>query len=323
VRHKHSYPESLAALKIRLSIAEPTMVEPINDIARQARQGSVSAIIQILNDKLADSGVRTRAIFADGILQLLCEAAKPEQLEQPTLVDRIRHILESLQPRYIQRVNINSRIVREQQLLWLEEISRDPQNQLLWSEEIKLARTNVVKRWFEDLASGEPMPTKGLPKTDRSGREQRQFRRGILGGIGVSLLLLLAGWVVAKQLGLQPRASIQAEPSKSPSPSPAVASPVVPQPDPFVQAVRLAEQAAQDGQMAKTAADWLDLATRWQRASDLMQQVPPADNRYKTAQDRIQTYSENSKAALTKAETQRQTESGQPATVNPLPSPSP
>lgn len=299
------------------------MVEPINDIARQARQGSVSAIIQILNDKLADSGVRTRAIFVDGILQLLCEAAKPEQLEQLTLVDRIRHILESLQPRYIQRVNINSRIVREQQLLWLEEISRDPENQLLWSEEIKLVRTNVVKRWFEDLASGEPSSTKGLPKTDRSGREQRQFQRGILGGIGVSLLLLLAGWIVAKQLGLQPRAGIQAELAESPSPSPAIASPVVSQPDPFVQAVRLAEQAAQDGQMAKTAADWLDLATRWQRASDLMQQVPPADKRYKTAQDRIQAYSENSKAALTKAETQRQTESGQPATVNPLPSSSP
>ena len=53
------------------------MVNSVNDIAKQARRGSVSAIIQILNEKLADSGVRTRAIFEDGILQLLCEAPTP------------------------------------------------------------------------------------------------------------------------------------------------------------------------------------------------------------------------------------------------------
>ena len=65
---------------------ERTMVDPINDIARQARQGSVSAIIQALNDKLSEAGVRTRAMFDQGILQVLCEAAKPEQLEQSVLV---------------------------------------------------------------------------------------------------------------------------------------------------------------------------------------------------------------------------------------------
>ncbi|HEY9656945.1 MAG TPA: hypothetical protein V6C65_00670, partial [Allocoleopsis sp.] len=61
----------------------------MDDIARQARQGSVSAIIQILNEKLADSGVRTRAMFAQGVLQLLCEAQRPDQLEQPTLVSQV------------------------------------------------------------------------------------------------------------------------------------------------------------------------------------------------------------------------------------------
>ena len=47
------------------------MVDSIENITKQARQGSVAAIIQVLNDKLADSGVRTRAIFEDGVLQLL------------------------------------------------------------------------------------------------------------------------------------------------------------------------------------------------------------------------------------------------------------
>ena len=119
------------------------MVDQINDIAWQAHQGSVAAIIQILNERLANSGVRTRAIFEKGVLQLLCEASTVDKLEQSILVKQIRQILESIAPRNIRRVNINSRIVREQQLLWLEEISRDPENQLLWSEEVTLVKPHI------------------------------------------------------------------------------------------------------------------------------------------------------------------------------------
>jgi hypothetical protein len=53
------------------------MRDPMDDIAQQARQGSVAAIIQTLNEQLVDVGIRTRAVLADGILQLLCEAAIP------------------------------------------------------------------------------------------------------------------------------------------------------------------------------------------------------------------------------------------------------
>ncbi|MBD2465429.1 hypothetical protein H6G89_30950 [Oscillatoria sp. FACHB-1407] len=290
------------------------MVDPIDDIARQARQGSVSAIIQVLNEKLVDSGVRTRAIFADGVLQLLCEAATPEQLEQTTLVDRIRQILESIQPRNIRRININSRIVREQQLLWLEEVNRDPEHQLLWSQEITLARMNPLKRLFEDWFAEKPEYAKTLPKTNRENKAQQHFWRGLVGGVSFSLLLLLVGWVVADWMGLRLGSQIQAvtTPTDEASPTPAAPS----QPDPFVQAVRIAEQAVVDGQSAQTPADWLDLAARWQRASDLMAQIPPGDSRYKTAQDRTQVYRQNSEVAMLKAERQRQ----QPA-ANVKPSP--
>lgn len=121
------------------------MVDPMDDLVSQARQGSVAAIIQILNQELAEMGVRTRAVFSDGILQLLCEGTTAEQVEQSTLVEKIRNILESLSLRQIRRVRINGRLVREQQLLWLEEIQRDPENQLLWSQEITLKRPNPLK----------------------------------------------------------------------------------------------------------------------------------------------------------------------------------
>ena len=123
-----------------------TTLTDINDVFGQAQDGSVAAIIQILNDRLADSGIRTRAVFADNVLQLLCEAPTDEQLEKATVVESIRNILETIAPRRIRRVKINSRLVQEQQLLWFEEISRDPDSHLLWAEMITLKQPHWFKR---------------------------------------------------------------------------------------------------------------------------------------------------------------------------------
>ncbi|HEY9663084.1 MAG TPA: hypothetical protein V6C65_31960 [Allocoleopsis sp.] len=299
------------------------MVDPIDDIVRQARQGSVSAIIQVLNDKLADSGVRTRAVFEQGILQLLCEAPTPEQLEQPVLVPHVQNILESLQPRRIRRVNINSRIVREQQLLWLDEINRDPENQLLWSKEVVLKQPNALQRFLQDFGEKKPIdPKASLPKSSpiRVAREKRSFWRGLVGGASLSVFLLLVGWALYSWLEKHPLTSTQetntqetntssnatASPPNNPQgnvPSPANASPLsaAASQDPFTQAVNLAEATVAAGQSAETSAQWLTLAAQWQQASDLMGQVPAEDDRYATAQSRVELYRQNSEAALQQA----------------------
>jgi hypothetical protein len=307
------------------------MVDPMDDIARQARQGSVAAVIQILNEKLADSGIRTRAIFEQGVLQLLCEAPKPEQLDRPQLVPHVQKILESLQPRNIRRVNINSRIVREQQLLWLDEINRDPEGQLLWSEEITLSQPNFFQRLRQDRQDDQKVSKSNTPKGSpvRLAREKKVFWRGLLGGASLSLFLLLVGW--ALQTWLSPKfagqpsgsanlpeaptapvaevpnsvatAPTTAADAPNPAASKADSLPASPAPaeDSFTQAVRLAEDSARLGQTAKTPADWSDLAARWQRASDLMAEVPATDKRFSIAQDRVQRYRQNSEAASNKA----------------------
>lgn len=293
--------------------------DPMDDIARQARQGSVAAIIQVLNEKLADSGVRTRAVFADGVLQLLCEAADVSQLEQNTLVTRIRQILEAITPRNIRRVNLNSRIVREQQLLWLEEISRDPENQLLWSREITLAKPNFLRQLVENFKSQKsynisPSRKQVVPKpTLALVHEQRQFRRGIVGGLSLSLLLMLVGWAVHSWLGSKlgqmtdqrvkttPVSSSSASETASVEGKPTSQVAISSSLEPFTEAVRLAELAAARGQTAKSSAQWLDLATKWQQAADLMNVVPATDNRYKTAQSRAVLYRQNSEAAQQEA----------------------
>jgi len=289
------------------------MTNPIDDIARQAREGSVASIIQILNDELAQIGVRARAVFADGVLQLLCEAATPQLLEESSLVDRVREILERISPHNIRRVNINSRLVREHQLLWLEEISRDPDNQLLWSQEIKLRKPNLFKRLAtahherQALSGKRALPRMAIP---RSMQQPRQFQRGIVGVISLTVLLLAAAAAIHKGLNSQVPNSTQATtqavataPSSEAKPALKISKETVNSAvDSFAQAVRVAEQAATEGKTAQSREDWLVVAAKWQQASDLMAAVSSKHPRYTTAQNRTALYRQNSDKAQQEAQ---------------------
>ncbi|MEG4010248.1 hypothetical protein QUA41_29850 [Microcoleus sp. Pol11C1] len=289
------------------------MANPIDDIARQAREGSVASIIQILNDELAQIGVRARAVFADGVLQLLCEAATPQLLEESSLVDRVRDILERISPRNIRRVNINSRLVREHQLLWLEEISRDPDNQLLWCQEIKLRKPNLFKRLAtahherQAFSGKRALPRMAIP---RSMQQPRQFQRGIVGGISLTVLLLAAAAAIHKGLNSQVPNSTQASsqavasaPTSEAKPALKISKETVSSAvDSFAQAVRVAEQAATEGKTAQSREDWLVVAAKWQKASDLMAAVPSKHPRYTMALNRTALYRQNSDKAQQEAQ---------------------
>lgn len=303
------------------------MVNQINDIASQASQGSIAAIIQVLNEKLAHSGVRTRAVFDSGVLQLLCEARTKESLEKSSLVQKIKQILESIAPRNVHRVNINSRIVREQQLLWLEEINRDPENQLLWSEQITLKKPNVLKRIISDFQENkkesqklqlpQPQSSRHLIISNKS-KPKKSFLGGMMNVFGLCLLILSASWLTYYFLGSRIKNLIETATLKYESPNeseiksskidinnnqlntPQAASQNL-QDDIFYTAVRIANQAVEDRKTANTSDKWLDVAEKWQYASDLMAEVPSTHSRFKEAQSRIQLYKEYSDLAKEKA----------------------
>ena len=327
------------------------MTQPARDTFGQARQGSVAAIIHILNDRLISTGIRTRAVVSDGMLQILCEAATVEQLEKDPLIEQVRHTLETISPQRIKKVKINSRIVKEDQLLWIEEINRDPAKALLWSEVIVLKRPFFIERWIRDRNLKPAGPVFKDIREPEPSRFALPLR--IFGGLGLLLLLLAAGWFLRRELGganagpvvvapASPESEVEpagaddledadtvsqaldedafdnTDPSdtdSSDTDSSDVApldadssdSEVVaeetdsPAPDAFAEAVRIAEQAAIEGQRATTATAWLDLAARWQKASDLMSEIPESSAEYDIAQDRIQTYQTNSQAALRQA----------------------
>ena len=294
------------------------MVERINDIAWQAHQGSVAAIIQLLNEKLASSGIRTRAIFDDGVLQLLCEARTVTELEQSTLVKHIQQILESIAPRNICRVNINSRIVREQQLLWLEEINRNPENQLLWSQEITLVKPNIFRQTIKEFKERTTEQGKrNLLKPQSSRLSVVTYNNKIknspvgrmLGAASFCMFFLSLGVAAYALLGNKLKNPIQPETLNSLAPvTTNQKQPEVPPPtaspngstfsvDPFAAAVRIANKASATGKTATSSAQWLDLAARWQRASELMSAVPPNHSRYQEAQIRTKLYKKYSQAA--------------------------
>jgi len=303
------------------AITKFQVVDRINDIVWQAHQGSVAAIIQLLNEKLAKSGVRTRAIFSDGVLQLLCEAARIEQLEQSPLVEQIQQILDSIAPRYIRRVNINSRIVREQQLLWLKEIDSDRDNQLLWSHEITLIQPNIVKQLIKDFTEAQAELGKpNFPRTKVSRplvlinkEKHKKPKKKILAVAGLCSLLLLS-WVVYAQLGNKIKNLMQLETSKSLTientndkkaqtpfrvPNNSLSEP---SDDPFAISVRIANLASASGKTATSSTQWLEIAAKWQRASDLMGTVPQKHSRYQEAKIRTQLYKKYSEAAQKEAD---------------------
>ncbi len=288
-----------------------TVTNPANDIRKQAHQGSVAAIIQVLNQELSDVGVRTRAVYDGGLLQLLCEADTPAQLNQESLPDRIKEILELLAPRGVRRVNINSRIVREQQLLWLDEVNREPEK-LLWYKEVNLVRPNFLKTIMEDIQTSMSNRSDQIGgPTARQQREKKQFWRGILGGIGATTALLLVGWgvfsLMNKPSETTSTTSNLAKPPEAKPPEAKISEAKPPEAkildssEGFSTAVRLAEESAALGSRAQLPSDWQTIADKWGKASELMAQVPPTDKNYTIAQDRTIRYKNNQEAALNKA----------------------
>ncbi|MEA5463565.1 hypothetical protein [Leptothoe sp. PORK10 BA2] len=289
-----------------------TTLTDVNDVFGQAQDGSVAAIIQILNERLADHGIRTRAVFADNVLQLLCEAPTQEQLEKTLVVESIRKILEAISPRRIRRVKINSRLVQEQQLLWFEEVNRDPDHHLLWAEMITLKQPHWFKRIARDVRRPKLRGTMPVGSSKSDLRQRKSLLSGMIGSLSLALLVLGVGIWAYKQRFAPSIASSDIPPTSSTSstsplgqttPNP-LASNQLPLPesyDSFARAVRIAEQSAKDGAVAKTSSDWLSLAARWQQASDLMAEVPTSDERYQIAQDRVDAYRSNSASLLQKA----------------------
>ncbi|NJN31655.1 MAG: hypothetical protein HC824_15465 [Synechococcales cyanobacterium RM1_1_8] len=275
-------------------IASSPFVPSTSDVFDQARSGSITAIIQVLNEHLAEAGVRTRAMGEGGMLQILCEASHRQQLLEGNLAPQIQQILNEISPWGISRARIYCRIVQEQKLLWLKEVKDEPES-LLWTKDIRLNPPPLAHRvWGDWVRSREKSKQRALSRLREGGKKTRNFNWAVVASLVAAIAagsVALLSFVLWSGREL-PTVSLQAA-SSQPEP--------VAKLDPFAEAVRIAEQAGKDGKVASTSAEWLDLAARWQKASDYMAQVGEDDERYGAAQERVASYKNNSDAALGKA----------------------
>ncbi len=275
----------------------------MNDIAKQAHNGRVAAIIQVINEQMTDLGVSTRAVFTHDVLQLLCEANNPESLDQSIIVSKIRDILESISPRNIHRVRIHSRILQEQQLLWLQNIIQNPEEQLLWSEEIILRKSNFLTHWFKPSSSQSSIPNQPIVNHSSSTfvSQKPPSPLSLIVGVGLSIVLGLIGFWLYSELQFQLFNALQ---SNRKTPVDVSPSPVQPlsSAEQFSQGVKLATEAAAEGKVADTRQEWLEIAQKWQQAADLMAVVSPDFERYPTAQNRAALYRRNQEQAQQKAD---------------------
>lgn len=304
----------------RIDTSGVEVVEMSRKVITQAEQGSITAILQLLNESLMGQGVRTRAVLEGRVLHLLCEAPTAQALEAEVVIPSVQQILETISPPNFHTVQIYSRPRQEHQSLWLQEIRQGTNPNLLWSQRITLKQPHLLQRWVRQWQHQQQQRStidlqQDWPSGDRRRKRRQLIQWGSLAlGLGSLVLGLGLGvrwvWVqlapdpeVTEVTGAPQDAANPVPPVPSPDPSPApTPTPVVEQPDPFVQAVRLAEQSVAAGKEASSRGDWLTLASQWQQASDWMAAVPESDPRYTTAQDRVRMYRQNSEAALAEAD---------------------
>ena len=286
------------------------MNDQINNTLMEARRGSIAAIIQIMNEHLAELDVRIRAIFSDGVLQVLCEASQVEQLEKSSIVEAVKQILEAISPSNIQQVKVHSRIVQQQQLLWLEDITREPKNKLLWSQTITLNKLNIFQQIGNNVHTNK-LKTAKIPLSKgiySMGRQKLNwFEPHVIGIFFLSLLMLTLGIQINKLLNI-PRIYQVTAPEEtvpySPSPNNKSSSEDIQAKSKaaFTQAVRLAQKAVADGKVAQSQQEWMAIAKTWLEAAELMASVSPSYSRYDIAVNRAEIYQKHSDIAKKEAE---------------------
>lgn len=263
----------------------------MEDLSHRAHQ-RLTTITQILNEQLQETGVTTKvAAPAKGILQILCEAGHPENLDKAFIIRCIQRSLNEIAPRYIHDVYIKSRLTNDTQCLWVANLTQEARCKLLWSEKIQIQHLSLWQKLF--------------PKKYRSPRlRDRRIHLNYTTKVVISTMLgTIAtgalGWIVYDwwQLRFHP----ESIPATLPAPTVTLPPSPVFNGDAFNQGIRLANQAAFDGQTARTYGQWVALANRWQQAADLMAMIPPEHTRYTEAQTRVLGYRRNSEAALAQA----------------------
>ena len=138
----------------------------VKQLTKQAYQGNITAIRQLLNDQLQETGVQTKVTLGvNGTLEIVCEADHPENLDKDRVVTCIQHNLDQLAPKPFREVHIQSCLTKEEQSLWISSLSGIARQNLLWSVDLDIQPLPWLQRtlraWGFCLPTLPPMPPPG------------------------------------------------------------------------------------------------------------------------------------------------------------------
>jgi len=105
----------------------------------------------------------------------------------------------------------------------------------------------------------------------------------------VSLTLITVALITGCSFSKEPEVTSSASATSS---TPIAVSPT-PQTDTFQNAVETAREATVIAQSAKVRADWNLVASKWQKAIELLETVPESSSNYALAQTKIREYQHN------------------------------
>lgn len=276
-----------------------------SELTALARQGDPSAIAALMNRTLKPKGITAKAVARQGCLQIQLESAQVPN--QTALTQFVSKGLENLQVRSIRSVRLYGYQVGAEIPAWEEEIvlpgSEEPT--VLEVEELQngaMPAATITSSSFEsDWQDGTPPP----PPRRRSNSWLPLLAIALLAGLGALAYYLLPRLSPQPQplptLADSPVAVPTTDPTTDPTTTdpttdPTTANPtatVTPSQTPFRDAVNRATAAATQTQTAATANEWRQVATLWEEAIALMNQVPQNDANYAIAQEKVSEYQGN------------------------------
>jgi hypothetical protein len=304
-----------------------------------ARKGQPEAIAAVVNHAIQSQGITAKAVLKDGSLLLLLESATVP--DPTALVPFIKNGLTELGIQSVPTLKIYGRKHGDRLPAWQEEIDIEPpedfldpdDDPILGEDPDMFADDDEMLSEDPDLMSDDedllPEEDNFMPEEDfeesedeeyleeeediPSGKPQGQkwYQNKILLLVPLIVLIVFAGggaayWYLMRNQGAttsdpaDPAPETPAE-TAAPAGDPAPTATPAPAVNSFAEAVRRATQAANLSQTAQTQAEWNQIATLWQEASDLMGQVPETSPNYADAQPRVNSYRQNAEVARQRA----------------------
>ena len=301
-----------------------------------AKQGDPKVISSIINHSLQKKGINVQVTKDNDALEITLESDQVSNL-QASLVKFIRTGVVKLGVESVNTVKVYGVLNGNETPVWEEEfflrtppktntselkkeseVKNFPKTVDKLDQELETAYETEKDEDYDQEEYEEEVEYEEEDDDDELSEEPHSQKKNLITAILLSVLLVLVAVPTALHFsGIFPLpffSSLRPEKNESndTKESKLETSPADSQPsgypqtttvsNPWYFAVRNAQSAAQKAQIAQTKSEWNSVTSDWQKAVDLMKEVPESNQNYQTAQTKIIEYQNNLDIAKKRAD---------------------